>query len=62
MTTATKVETSKYLWFKNIKYEHLLAGVSAGMTSTLVLHPLDLVKIRFSVDDGRSKSSPHYKG
>jgi len=30
-----------------IRYEHLLAGVSGGVTSTLVLHPLDLVKIRF---------------
>lgn len=30
-----------------IRYEHLLAGVSGGVTSTLVLHPLDLIKIRF---------------
>ena len=29
-----------------IRYEHLLAGVSGGVTSTLVLHPLDLIKIR----------------
>lgn len=30
-----------------IRYEHLVAGVSGGVTSTLVLHPLDLIKIRF---------------
>ena len=29
-----------------IRYEHLVAGVSGGVTSTLVLHPLDLIKIR----------------
>ena len=28
-------------------FEHLLAGVAGGVASTLVLHPLDLVKIRF---------------
>jgi Mitochondrial carrier protein. len=33
---------------KNIKYEHLLAGVTGGVTSTLILHPLDLLKIRFA--------------
>lgn len=27
--------------------EHLVAGVSGGVLSTLVLHPLDLIKIRF---------------
>lgn len=30
-----------------IRYEYLIAGVSGGVTSTLVLHPLDLIKIRF---------------
>lgn len=34
--------------FKNVKYEHLVAGISGGVTSTLILHPLDLVKIRFA--------------
>eukprot|EP00729_Bicosta_minor_P030811 gene30811-15576_t len=27
--------------------EHLLAGCGAGLTSTLILHPLDFLKIRF---------------
>lgn len=30
-----------------IRYEHLVAGISGGVTSTLILHPLDLIKIRF---------------
>ena len=32
----------------HIKYEHLLAGISGGAISTLILHPLDLMKIRFA--------------
>lgn len=31
-----------------LKYEHLVAGISGGVTSTLILHPLDLIKIRFA--------------
>jgi solute carrier family 25 folate transporter 32 len=41
--------------------EHLVAGVAGGVVSTLVLHPLDLVKIRFAVNDGLS-SRPQYHG
>lgn len=37
--------------FSFIKYEHLLAGISGGVTSTLILHPLDLIKIRFAGKD-----------
>lgn len=32
----------------HLKYEHLFAGVSGGAVSTLLLHPLDLIKIRFA--------------
>lgn len=34
--------------FAHVKYEHMVAGVSGGVTSTLILHPLDLIKIRFA--------------
>lgn len=34
--------------FSNIRYEHMVAGFSGGVTSTLILHPLDLIKIRFA--------------
>ncbi|CAO1315416.1 unnamed protein product [Diamesa hyperborea] len=47
--------------FSHVKYEHMLAGMSGGVTSTLILHPLDLIKIRFAVNDGRS-AAPQYRG
>ena len=48
---------------KAVKYESLIAGVSGGVVSTLILHPLDLLKIRFAVDDGSSvKERPKYYG
>lgn len=34
-------------WLDNVRYEHLVAGVSGGVASTLILHPFDLIKIRF---------------
>ena len=39
-----------------------MAGVSGGVASTLTLHPLDLIKIRFAVDDGKTSSRPKYIG
>ena len=47
---------------KAVRYEHLVAGVSGGVVSTLLLHPLDLLKIRFAVDDGQAKDRPKYLG
>ncbi|XP_039954007.1 mitochondrial folate transporter/carrier [Bactrocera neohumeralis] len=44
----------------HVKYEHLVAGISGGVTSTLILHPLDLIKIRFAVNDGRTTTVPQY--
>uniref|UniRef100_W8BHA3 Mitochondrial folate transporter/carrier n=1 Tax=Ceratitis capitata TaxID=7213 RepID=W8BHA3_CERCA len=44
----------------HVKYEHLIAGISGGVTSTLILHPLDLIKIRFAVNDGRTTTVPQY--
>lgn len=42
-----KAETRQGL-FAHVRYEHLIAGVSGGVASTLILHPLDLIKIRFA--------------
>lgn len=42
-------------------YEHLIAGVFGGLTSTLVLHPLDLLKVRFAVADGQSSLKKNYR-
>lgn len=32
----------------HFKYEHFIAGISGGVVSTLMLHPLDLIKTRFA--------------
>lgn len=47
---------------KAVKFEHMVAGISGGVVSTLLLHPLDLLKIRFAVDDGNVKDRPKYLG
>lgn len=51
--------------FQHVKWEYLAAGVSGGVVSTLVLHPLDLVKIRFQVNEGYGvavANRPQYQG
>ncbi|XP_063601905.1 solute carrier family 25 member 32-like [Penaeus indicus] len=49
--------------FAGVRYEHLVAGVSGGVASTLILHPLDLLKIRFAVSDSSATATkPHYTG
>lgn len=45
----------------HVKVENLVAGLSGGVVSTLILHPLDLVKIRFAVSDGL-QVRPKYNG
>uniref|UniRef100_T1L1M7 Mitochondrial folate transporter/carrier n=1 Tax=Tetranychus urticae TaxID=32264 RepID=T1L1M7_TETUR len=45
----------------NLKFESLIAGVTGGVLATLILHPLDLLKIRFAVNDGRVSFRPHYQ-
>lgn len=48
---------------RHVKWEHLFAGVSGGVMATLVLHPLDLVKIRFQVHEGTvATTRPQYRG
>ncbi|XP_029958067.1 mitochondrial folate transporter/carrier [Salarias fasciatus] len=47
--------------FSHVRIENLVAGLSGGVVSTLVLHPLDLVKIRFAVSDGL-ELRPRYSG
>lgn len=42
------VKVGKFNLMSHVKYEHLVAGISGGVTSTLILHPLDLIKIRFA--------------
>ena len=35
-------------FLSHVKFEHFVAGISGGVASTLILHPLDLIKIRFA--------------
>ncbi|XP_071556019.1 solute carrier family 25 member 32 [Temnothorax nylanderi] len=44
----------------HLKYEYFVAGISGGVVSTLMLHPLDLIKIRFAVNDGQASTAPRY--
>lgn len=45
---ANPAASRKMSLFSHVKYEHMVAGISGGVTSTLILHPLDLIKIRFA--------------
>ena len=38
----------------SLSFRHMLAGLSAGVVSTSILHPLDLMKLRFAVNSGKS--------
>lgn len=49
----SNTSTRKNGLLAHVKYEHMVAGVSGGVTSTLILHPLDLLKIRFAGKCGR---------
>lgn len=45
--------------FSHVKIENLVAGLSGGVVSTMVLHPLDLVKIRFAgIQNLLSRNNP----
>lgn len=56
MKTASGPSNSGLTVLKHMKYEHLVAGITGGVTSTLILHPLDLIKIRFA---GKVYASPY---
>lgn len=46
-----RAETSRvvpYSFFSGVKYQHLVAGLSGGVVSTLATHPFDLIKLRFA--------------
>ena len=45
-TEAFRTRMASYV--SHVRYEHLVAGMSGGVASTLILHPLDLIKIRFA--------------
>uniref|UniRef100_A0A914W0R7 Solute carrier family 25 member 32 n=1 Tax=Plectus sambesii TaxID=2011161 RepID=A0A914W0R7_9BILA len=42
------------------QFDHLAGGIAGGFTSTLVCHPLDLLKVRFSANEG-DPMRPQYR-
>ncbi|BFZ11335.1 hypothetical protein BsWGS_14374 [Bradybaena similaris] len=63
-SNTTKTKTSHGI-LTHVRFEHLAAGVTGGVVSSLALHPLDLIKVRFQVDEGPGNkviSRPHYNG
>ncbi|KAG7189387.1 hypothetical protein KM043_017034 [Ampulex compressa] len=61
-TTDTPGITRLLPLLSHFKYEYFVAGISGGVISTLMLHPLDLIKLRFAVNDGHTQASPRYNG
>ncbi|XP_046438983.1 mitochondrial folate transporter/carrier-like isoform X2 [Daphnia pulex] len=52
--------------YKQIKYEHLVAGIAGGVVSTSILHPLDTIRTRLAVSGSQlicaNVRRPHYGG
>jgi hypothetical protein len=51
------MDKSRATYFKTPYVDHLIAGTFAGAFTTLVFHPLDLVRTRLQVLDIRGVSS-----
>ncbi|CAK9304877.1 unnamed protein product [Gordionus sp. m RMFG-2023] len=47
---------------KKVNYDHLIAGVAGGVVSAFILHPFDLLKLRFAANDGLTNTIPTYHG
>jgi len=65
MSIDNKMRDRGFGWVSSMfsGYEHLVAGVTGGVIATLLLHPLDLLKIRFAVSDGSAPTiRPSYGG
>ena len=46
-SNVAKKMSLNFEFLKHLRFEHLVAGTAGGVSATLVLHPLDLIKIRF---------------
>lgn len=60
-----KIENMKQGFRNHIRFEHMAAGVTGGVVSSIALHPLDLIKVRFQVDEGPGNATagrPQYSG
>lgn len=65
MTTEHRAAPKQFGFLSGVRYEHLVAGVGGGVVATSILHPLDLLKIRFAVNDSKwqlnSSTRPTYR-
>lgn len=43
-----EASSSVLSFLSQLRYEHLVAGTAGGVTSALVTHPLDLIKLRLA--------------
>ncbi|CAH8459274.1 unnamed protein product [Heterobilharzia americana] len=50
--TVTRARSMITRFFDQTQWQNLVAGVTGGVASALILHPLDLVKIRLQVNEG----------
>lgn len=48
LPSSRRISKPPFHIMSHVRYEHLIAGISGGIASTLVLHPLDLLKVRFA--------------
>ena len=46
--TMPGLTSPKLTFWSGLRYEHLIAGLTGGVVSTLVTHPFDLIKLRFA--------------
>eukprot|EP00249_Psilotum_nudum_P006510 c19834_g1_i1 orf=501-1454(+) len=55
----------EFVWQKRTtmpwQWESAIAGAVAGLTTVVALHPLDIVRTRFQVHDGRDAAFPKYR-
>ncbi len=42
-------------YFHHLKWQQMAAGVTGGVVTTAILHPLDLAKIRLQVNEGNKR-------
>jgi solute carrier family 25 folate transporter 32 len=61
MLTADRHATSTSEKRKHLLSGNAIAGVVGGFTSSLIMHPLDVVTTRMQAQDGRISSIPKYR-
>ena len=45
---SSSIQSFSASFLSGLRYEHLIAGLTGGVLSTLITHPFDLIKLRFA--------------